>query len=116
MTLQGEDLFIAGLGEPWRSDTIDLIRKQMQHVDALFAVSEQYSRFMMSYLAIPAAKMHVLPLGVNIDSLRSDAPPTVEPERGTAGRLFRPHRAGEGPARVCARRTAASENERTWGR
>ena len=82
VTLQGEDLFIAGLGEPWRSDTIDLIRKQMQHVDAVFAVSEQYSRFMMSYLAIPAAKMHVLPLGVNIESLRSDGQPTVEPKRG----------------------------------
>ena len=82
VTLQGEDLFIAGLGEPWRSDTIDLIRKQMQHVDAVFAVSEQYSRFMMSYLAIPAAKMHVLPLGVNIESLRSDGQPAVEPQRG----------------------------------
>jgi len=82
VTLQGEDLFIACLGEPWRSDTIDLIRKQMQHVDAVFAVSEQYSRFMMSYLAIPAAKMHVLPLGVNIESLRSDGQPTVEPKRG----------------------------------
>jgi glycosyltransferase involved in cell wall biosynthesis len=69
VTLQGEDLFIAGLGEPWRSDTIDLIRKQMQHIDAVFAVSEQYSRFMMSYLAIPTSKMHVVPLGINVDTL-----------------------------------------------
>jgi glycosyltransferase involved in cell wall biosynthesis len=80
VTLQGEDLFIAGLGEPWRSDTIGLIRKQMQHVDAVFSVSEQYARFMMSYLAIPAAKMHVVPLGVNIESLKGAAP--VEPRTG----------------------------------
>ncbi|MGH9315192.1 MAG: glycosyltransferase family 4 protein, partial [Vicinamibacterales bacterium] len=77
VTLQGEDLFIAGLGEPWRSDTIDLIRKQMQHVDAVFAVSEQYSRFMTSYLAIPPQKVHVVPLGVNVESLRGREP--VEP-------------------------------------
>jgi glycosyltransferase involved in cell wall biosynthesis len=82
VTLQGEDLFIAGLGEPWRSDSIDLIRKQMQHVDAVFSVSEQYSRFMMSYLAIPAAKVHVLPLGVNIETLRGAAPAPVEPGKG----------------------------------
>jgi glycosyltransferase involved in cell wall biosynthesis len=74
VTLQGEDLFIAGLGEPWRSDAIDLIRKQIPDVDAVFAVSEQYSRFMMSYLAIPAPKVHVLPLGVNVESLRSPEP------------------------------------------
>jgi glycosyltransferase involved in cell wall biosynthesis len=67
VTLQGEDLFIAGLGEPHRSDTIDLIRKQAQHADAFFAVSEQYARFMTAYLALPAAKTHVLPLGVNAD-------------------------------------------------
>jgi glycosyltransferase involved in cell wall biosynthesis len=80
VTLQGEDLFIAGLGEPWRSDTIDLIRKQMPHVDAVFSVSEQYARFMISYLAIPAAKVHVVPLGVNIESLRGAAP--AEPKTG----------------------------------
>jgi glycosyltransferase involved in cell wall biosynthesis len=66
VTLQGEDLFIAGLGERWRTEAIELIRLQVRHVDAFFAVSGQYSRFMMAYLAIPASKMHVLPLGVNV--------------------------------------------------
>jgi glycosyltransferase involved in cell wall biosynthesis len=70
VTLQGEDLFIAGLGEPHRSDAIDLIRKQAHHADAFFAVSEQYSRFMMAYLALPASRTHVLPLGVNADDFQ----------------------------------------------
>jgi glycosyltransferase involved in cell wall biosynthesis len=66
VTLQGDDLFIAGLGDPWRTEAVERIRAQVRHVDAFFAVSAQYSRFMTSYLAIPASKMHVLPLGVNV--------------------------------------------------
>jgi glycosyltransferase involved in cell wall biosynthesis len=46
----------------------------------VFSVSEQYARFMISYLAIPAAKVHVVPLGVNIESLKGAA--SAEPKSG----------------------------------
>ena len=39
-TLQGEDLFLEGLGEPWRTQAHELIRAQVDHVDAFVAVSE----------------------------------------------------------------------------
>jgi glycosyltransferase involved in cell wall biosynthesis len=74
VTLQGEDLFIAGLGDPWRNDVVELIRSHVRHVDAFFAVSEQYARFMASYLDIAPQKMHVLPLGVNVDALDPRGP------------------------------------------
>jgi hypothetical protein len=38
-TLQGEDLFLEGLREPWRSECLRLIREQLPHVDRFIAVS-----------------------------------------------------------------------------
>ena len=65
-TLQGEDLFLEGLGEPWRTQALDLIRAQVDSVDAFIAVSEYYAGFMSRYLGIPESKMHVVPIGINM--------------------------------------------------
>ena len=65
-TLQGEDLFLEGLGEPWRTQALDLIRAQVDSVDAFVAVSDYYAGFMSGYLNIPPSKMHVLPIGINL--------------------------------------------------
>ena len=64
-TLQGEDLFLDGLQEPYRSEAFDLIRKQLDHVDLFLSVSEYYAEFMPRYLGIPAEKIRVVPLGIN---------------------------------------------------
>jgi glycosyltransferase involved in cell wall biosynthesis len=66
-TLQGEDLFLEGLHEPYRTDSLDLIRSQVETVDAFLAVSDYYADFMSSYLRIPEEKMHVVPLGINLE-------------------------------------------------
>ncbi len=65
-TLQGEDLFLEGLHEPYRSHSLDLIRKSIKHVDAFIAVSHYYARFMPRYLQIPEEKIRVVPLGINL--------------------------------------------------
>ena len=64
-TLQGEDLFLEGLQEPYRSEALDLIRKQVDHVDLFLSVSEYYAGFMPRNLSIPAHKIRVVPLGIN---------------------------------------------------
>jgi glycosyltransferase involved in cell wall biosynthesis len=64
-TLQGEDLFLDGLQEPYHTQALDLIRSQIEHVDGFLAVSEYYARFMHRYLGIPAEKISVVPLGIN---------------------------------------------------
>lgn len=66
-TLQGEDLFLEGLQEPYRSQSKDLIRAALQHVDAFISVSAFYADFMPGYLGIPKEKIHVVPLGINLD-------------------------------------------------
>ena len=67
-TLQGEDIFIEGLLEPFRSRSKALIRSHLQHVDSFVAVSDYYAGHMAQYLGIPGAKMHVVPLGVSPDT------------------------------------------------
>ena len=64
-TLQGEDLFLDGLQEPYRTEAKDLIRKNLPYVDLFLSVSEYYADFMPGYLGIPREKIKVVPLGIN---------------------------------------------------
>ena len=71
-TLQGEDLFLDGLPDPYRSESLALIRNQVEHVDMFLAVSQYCAQFMSSYLDIPERKMRVVPLGVNLKGYEPD--------------------------------------------
>lgn len=92
-TLQGEDLFLENLQEPYRTDSLNLIRSQIKHVDTFIAVSDYYARFMSGYLHIPEEKIKVVPLGINLEGYemreeKKDKPFTigffarVAPEKG----------------------------------
>jgi glycosyltransferase involved in cell wall biosynthesis len=70
-TLQGEDLFLEGLEEPYKTQSLDLIRQNIPHVDCFLAVSEYYAEFMCRYLGIPDHKMEIAPLGVSTDGYRA---------------------------------------------
>ena len=69
MTLQGEDLFLEGMTEPFRSEALELVRSQIREVDLFIAVSDYYARFMQDYLRIPESKMRVGTLGVSTADL-----------------------------------------------
>lgn len=71
-TLQGEDLFLAGLDESYRSQALDLIRANVEFVDAFVAVSDYYADFMSGYLRIPENKMRVVPLGINLEGYEAE--------------------------------------------
>jgi glycosyltransferase involved in cell wall biosynthesis len=66
-TLQGEDLFLEGLAEPYRRRALELIAANLQFVDAFITVSDYYRDFMIDYLRLPAVKTHVVPLGVRVE-------------------------------------------------
>ncbi len=66
-TLQGEELFIDGLIEPYRSQALALIRAQIAEVDGFIAVSEYGARFMSRYLAIPPEKLFTVLLGIPLE-------------------------------------------------
>ncbi len=65
-TLQGEDLFIANLREPYRSEALKLIHENSKHIDAFISVSGFYADVMAEYLGIPRNKIHIVPLGINL--------------------------------------------------
>jgi glycosyltransferase involved in cell wall biosynthesis len=92
-TLQGEDLFINGLGEPHRSEALELIRSNVDFVDGFIAVSDFYAKAMCRDLGIPESKMHVVPLGISFDGYQKRESPAsnefvvgyfarVAPEKG----------------------------------
>jgi glycosyltransferase involved in cell wall biosynthesis len=92
-TLQGEDLFLDGLGETYRKQSLDLIRRASVHVDMFLPVSQYYMDYMPGYLGIPREKMRLVPLGINLAGysvrpVRRDGPFTigyfarVAPEKG----------------------------------
>jgi glycosyltransferase involved in cell wall biosynthesis len=66
-TLQGEDLFLEGLVEPYRTRAIELITRQVPDVDAFLSVSDFYVPVMSRLLAIPPERVSVVPLGITLD-------------------------------------------------
>jgi glycosyltransferase involved in cell wall biosynthesis len=66
-TLQGEELFLEGLKEPFRSTALELIRSQIESVDLFIAVSGYCAEFMSDYLGIPRDRIEVVPLGINLN-------------------------------------------------
>jgi glycosyltransferase involved in cell wall biosynthesis len=76
-TLQGEDLFLEGLPEPYRSESLRLIREGVPHVSRFLAVSRYYEEFMPGYLGIPAEKMRLVPLGINLQGYEVREPRAV---------------------------------------
>jgi len=67
VTLQGDDLFLDGLTEPYKSQSLELIRQQVKDVDLFVSVSEYYTAYMSDYLHIPRDRMRTVPLGINAD-------------------------------------------------
>jgi glycosyltransferase involved in cell wall biosynthesis len=66
-TLQGEDLFLENLQEPWKSQSLDLIRRRLDDVDLYIAVSDYYRTFMSQYLGLSIDRIRTVPLGINFD-------------------------------------------------
>jgi glycosyltransferase involved in cell wall biosynthesis len=65
-TLQGEELFLDGLHQPYLDRAIDLIRRHVPDVDRFIAVSEYEAGFMAERLRIPRERISVVPLGINV--------------------------------------------------
>lgn len=96
-SLQGEDLFLSELEEPYLSRVLTTLRERDRDVDAFIAPCRYYADLMSREHGIPRDKVRVAHLGLNpegyADIERSDdgtSPPTLGylarlcPEKGTA--------------------------------
>ena len=70
-TLQGEDVFLDHLSDPYRTRALQLIKDSVAYVDRFIAVSDYYAAHMCGYLGIPGAKVDVVPLGINQSGYRT---------------------------------------------
>jgi glycosyltransferase involved in cell wall biosynthesis len=66
VTLQGEDYFLERLDQKYRSAALNLMRAGVSSVDGFVVYSEFYANLMSDLLRIPAGKVHIVPMGMNL--------------------------------------------------
>jgi len=86
VTLQGDDVFLESLQEPYKTKCIDQIKKIAEHVDGFIVQSNFFRDYMAEYFSIPLDKFYVTPLGINTSDFESF-------QRKIAGWLAPEHRA-----------------------
>jgi glycosyltransferase involved in cell wall biosynthesis len=76
--VQGEDLFLDGLHEPFRSEVHTKLRERARDASGFLAACRYYADHMTTLLDIPGEKMHVVPLGLKLDGHGAQPPRTGE--------------------------------------
>lgn len=88
-TFQGEDSFLDGLPEPYRSKCWEEMRRRLGDSDLLVAPSHYYAGFIRGRLDAPELDVAVMPNGVTLPSPAPDAPPPDPPVIGYLARMIR---------------------------
>jgi glycosyltransferase involved in cell wall biosynthesis len=73
-TLQGDDVFLEFLPEPFRSQALELIRAHYDEFDGFIATSRDYADFMSGYLGIPRPRIDVVYPGLNLHHFGASTP------------------------------------------
>ena len=89
VTLQGDDIFLEDLPDPYKSDAIDQVRQLAEQVDGFIVFSRYYADFMADYLRIPHRKIHVVPLGINAADFMDVEQPNADKSYPTVGYFAR---------------------------
>jgi glycosyltransferase involved in cell wall biosynthesis len=82
-SLQGEDLFLDQLREPWKTRVYEVLRERARDVDAFVVNSRWYGDMMAESLRIDRGRIHVVPLGLDLkghgepEARPADAPLTI---------------------------------------
>ena len=74
-SLQGEDLFLEQLREPWKEKVFAVLRERARDVDAFLVNSRWYGDTMAGYLGVEPECMRVVPLGIALDGYEKDGAP-----------------------------------------
>jgi len=76
--LQGEDLFLDSLIDPYKSRARKILCRRAGDIDAFIAPCESYRNHMSEYLEVPLEKIHVIPLGLNLSGHGESAPSAAD--------------------------------------
>jgi glycosyltransferase involved in cell wall biosynthesis len=77
--LQGEDIFLDDLEEPWRGRVHDALRRRARDADLLVATCRYYADHMAGYLEVPRERVKVARIGI---TLEGHGEPADRPEGG----------------------------------
>jgi glycosyltransferase involved in cell wall biosynthesis len=89
LTLQGDDIFLDSLPEPYRSQAIDRMRKLVPLVDRFTVHSRFYQALMMERLGIPESKFARLPLTIDVNDFAATPAPSKDTSKRVLGYLAR---------------------------
>ena len=87
VAVQGEDLFIDQLHEPFHSAVVAEMRRRAAEADLFVSPSRYYAEHMAEMLAVPMDRMRVVPLGIRLEG--HDTPPDRRSDATTIGYLAR---------------------------
>ena len=65
--LQGEDIFLEQLIEPFRTQARDILRQRAANIDAFIAPCAYYQHHMADFMQCDPERIRVVPLGLNLD-------------------------------------------------
>lgn len=86
---QGEDGFLDGLPEPYRTNCWAALAAQLPASDILIAPSHYYAGFMRERLRLPSDTIEVVPNGISLEGYSSAETPPKNPTIGYLARMSR---------------------------
>jgi glycosyltransferase involved in cell wall biosynthesis len=86
--LQGDDIFLDALVEPYRRQAFELLQALVRQFDGFLVHSRYYRDHMVEYLRIPRERLRVVPLGIDLAG-HSGAPREMPHEPFTIGYFAR---------------------------
>jgi glycosyltransferase involved in cell wall biosynthesis len=86
---QGEDSFLDGLPEPFKTDCWNELRTRLAEADVLLAPSRFYADLMQRRLDAPDLQIEVMPNGIDLDGYRISQPAHAPPVIGYLARMIR---------------------------
>ena len=87
--LSGEDAFLEGLPQPFKDRCLEALRRRAPDCDGFIAPSRYCADFMADYLRMDRRRIHLVPLGINLEGHGPTGPRRRDPF--TAAFLARIH-------------------------
>lgn len=72
--LQGDDVFLDSLVDPYREQVTALVAQNAQNFDGFLTHSQFYRDYMAGYLDLPVDKISTLPLGIDFTGFATEPP------------------------------------------
>ena len=85
--LQGDDIFLDGLKEPWKTQALRLLADNAAHFDLLLTHSDYYAQFMQRYLGLSAERFRQVPLTIDDGPAVTEQPSRLHTTVGYFARI-----------------------------